>query len=80
MMVGALVLDEGISGITEASQTRRPARSAHTQVRSHDRGLVTAHAAGADRVVIGLGNAAGIVEKRLAAGDIGAGQRLAPDR
>ena len=55
MIVGALVLPLQIVGITDASQTRSRADAAHAQLRVDDGHRSRAHAAGAHRVIDGLG-------------------------
>ena len=79
MMVGALVLDDGTRGITEASQTRSPSMPLHLEVGRNHRHAVDAHLAGADRMVVGLGGAAGIVDQLVIGLQLGPGQHLARD-
>ena len=57
MFVGALVFDDGIRGMTAASQTLQ---SMHPQFSVHHGQSIGSHLAGADRVMVGLGHAAGI--------------------
>ena len=63
MMVGALVLQDGTRGMTEASQTRRPSIPCTFRSSPTTACLIRAHLAGADRVVVGLGIGAGVVEQ-----------------
>ena len=54
MMVGALVLDEGTRGMTDASPTRRPSMPRSRSPASPRAMSSRAHPAGADRVMVGL--------------------------
>ncbi len=76
MIVGALVLQDGTNGITEASTTRKP-----SSPRRRRSGVVAApvaapHRAGSHGMVVGLARAIGVLRELLVALEPGAGQAL----
>ena len=79
MIAAALVFELIRRGMIEESITRRPLDAAHAEL-GIDHGLrVDPHLAAADRVVVGLAEAARVGLELGARPDLGPGQMLAPD-